>query len=81
MLQVFGRIGLAHAAGVSDLARNDPPLRDGDATDGNKGMFHRLPEKVQLTAVMHNIKFAPVTRKSNSTDLEHQHHANGRSRS
>ena len=75
VLQKYGRIGLAHAAGVSDLARNDFLSRDEGATDGRKGMFHRLPEELQLTAVMCAIKFAPSTRNSNSTDLERQHQA------
>jgi len=54
------------------LVRNGFLARDRDATDGNKGMLHRLPEELQLTAVMCAMKFAPVTRKSNSTDLGRQ---------
>ena len=75
VLQKYGRIGLAHAAGVSDLAKNDFLSRDEGVTDGHKGMFRRLPEELQLTAVMCAMKFAPATRNSNSTNLERQHQA------
>ena len=71
MLQVYGRIVVAHAAGVSNLARNKFLSQDGDGTTaGNQGMFYRLPEELLLTAVMCAMQFAPNTRHAKSIDLE-----------
>ncbi|KAL7537517.1 hypothetical protein ACHAXR_007880 [Thalassiosira sp. AJA248-18] len=75
-VQFFGRIGLAGVAAVSDMARNSFLSRAKPGTDdGNTGLFHKMPEELQLTAVMCAIEYAPETRESNSNALDLQHKA------
>ena len=72
---MYGSIGLAHAAGVSDLARNKFLKMEMAQQLETKGMFHGLPEELQLTAVMCAMQFAPDTRHAKSIYLESQHQA------
>ena len=65
-VQVFGRIGMANAAAISDMKRNGFLSRDGE---GN-GLFHDLPPELQLTALMTALQFAPDTRQLNNAGLE-----------
>jgi len=76
-LQFFGRLGLASAAAVSDMARNKFLSRaKPEANDGNTGLFHQLPGELQVTALMCAIEFAPDTRESNNAALQAQDAAN-----
>ena len=48
-LQVFGRIGMASASDIRDMARNgflDQPTTNKDMSDKKTSMFHDLPEEL-----------------------------------
>ncbi len=73
MLQCYGRIGLNNAAAVSDMTRNNLMSRGTtNEQNGNHGMFHQLPEQLQITVIMYAMNFAPGTRASNNEGLDQQ---------
>ena len=54
-LHVFGRIGMASAAYISDMASNvflDRPTTNKEMSDKKTSMFHDLPEELQITDIM-----------------------------
>ena len=54
-LQVFGRIGMASAAAISNMARNgflERPTTNKEMSDNKTSMFHDFPEELQITAIM-----------------------------
>jgi hypothetical protein len=70
-IQMFGRLNLHGATAVSDMGRNgflNRPMKKGDEL----GMFHGLPEELQITAVMCAMEFAPATQQSNSHEMDRQ---------
>ena len=76
-VQVFGRIGMANAAAVSDMNRNGflyRPVTNREMKDSTAahGLFHGLPEELQITAMMTAMERAPATRKSNMRAVEMQ---------
>ena len=64
-VQVYGWIGMANVAAISDLARNgylDQSVTSGDLSNGTCiGLFHGLPEELQITVFMATIEMAPDT--------------------
>ena len=75
-VQVYGRIGMANAAAISDLARNgflDRPVTVRELESGTGiGLFHGLPEELRITATMTAIEMAPTTRAANQQALRGQ---------
>ena len=76
-VQVFGRVGMANAAAVSDMSRNGFLYRPVTKKEMQKsdahGLFHRvLPEELKMTAVMAAMEQAPATRKANNHAVERQ---------
>ena len=83
-VQCYGRIGMSNTAAVSDVARNGLLNRDGTkkqinhATTSTKkkqkdkklGLYHGLPEELQITLLMMCMEDAPATRKQNNDDLK-----------
>ena len=68
-IQAFGRINLHGAAAVSDMGRNG--FMDHSTKKGDKlGLFHDLPDELQITAIMCAMEFAPATQESNCHELE-----------
>ena len=64
-LQVFGRIGMASAAAISDMARNgflDQPTTNKEMSDKKTSLFHDFPEDLHTTAIMCEVKEYPDTR-------------------
>ena len=48
-LQVFGRIGMARAAYITDMPRNgflDRPTKNKEMSDKKTSMFHDFPEEL-----------------------------------
>ena len=78
-VEVYGRIGMANAAAISDMARNgflSRPSCNQDLESGEgHGLFHRLCEGLKITAVMAAVDMAPQTRESNNAALELQRKA------
>ena len=70
-VQVFGRIGMANTAAISNMKRNGFLGHKGD-----KGLFHNLPPELQLTAIMTAVQFAPATREINNDALDRTREAN-----
>ena len=71
-LQVFGRIGMASAADIRNMARNiflDQPTTNMDMSDKKTSLFHDLPEELQITAIMCTVQEAPNTIQSNTDDM------------
>jgi len=75
-VQVYGRIGMANAAAISDMARNGfmhrPTTAEEMRSATGHGLFHGLPEELQITAVMTAMEQAPATRDSNNRAMELQ---------
>jgi hypothetical protein len=75
-VQVYGRIGMANAAAISDMARNgfiSRPTTNKEIASGNcHGLFHGLPEELRITAMMTAMAMAPSTRETNNHALERQ---------
>ena len=76
-VQVYGRIGVANAAAISDMARNGlmhrPTTAEEMRSTTGHGLFHGLPEKLQITAVMTAMEHqALATRESNNHAMELQ---------
>ena len=68
-LQVFGRIGMASSADISNMARNgflDRPIKNKETSDKKTSLFHDLPEEFHITAIMCAVQEAPATRQSNA---------------
>ena len=67
---------MANAAAISDMARHcffDRPVTSGELESGScVGLFHGLPEELQVTDIMAAIKMAPATRAVNQQALERQ---------
>ena len=77
-LQVFGRIGMASADAISDMARNgflDRPTTNKEMSDKKKCMFHDFPEELQITAVVCAVKEAPAKRHSNTNGMDRHHNS------
>ena len=54
-LQVFGKIGIASAADISNMARNvflDRPTTNKEISDKKTIMFHDFPEELYITAIV-----------------------------
>ena len=63
---------------MSDSSRNgffSRPNTTKDIQKGTIGLFHTLPEKLQISAVMVAMEDAPATRDSNNTawSIQRQH--------
>ena len=74
-VQTYGRIGMCNTASISDISRNEYlscPITKKDLKEGNRGLFHDLPEDLQLNDVMAAMEDAPVTHKANNQSLELQ---------
>ena len=73
-VEVYGRIGMANAAAISDMARNgflSRPSCNQDLESGEgRGLFHGLREGLKITAVMAAVDMAPQTRESNNAALD-----------
>ena len=67
---------MCNVAAISNMFRNGylpRPTTNKDLKEGNRGMFHDLPEELRLTAVMKAMEGAPVTHQSKNQSLEIQH--------
>ena len=64
-LEVFGRIGLANAAEVSDMQRNGY-LKRPDLENNEVSLYFGLQEELRITATMTAVKLSPAVRKSNN---------------
>ena len=64
-LEVFGRIGLANAAAVSDMQRNGY-LKRPNLENNEVSLYFGLPEELRITATMREVNLAPAVRKSNN---------------
>ena len=65
-LQVFGRIGMARAADIINMARNgflDRPNTNNEMSDKNTSLFHYFPEELQITDIMCAVQEDPATRQ------------------
>ena len=74
-LQVFGRIGMARASAISDMASNgflDQPTTNKDMSDKKTSLFHDFPEDLQTTAIMCVVQEAPATSQSNTDAMDRQ---------
>ena len=72
-LKVFGWIGMANAAAISDMARNgflDRPTTKKEMSSSKTSLFIGLLEELQLTVIMTVVEEAPTTRQSNTDALE-----------
>ena len=77
-VQVFGRVGMAAAAAISDLSRDGFlkwPTTKKDFKKGIRGLFYALSEELQITSVMCAMKMAAETRETNNYKMEHQREA------
>ena len=61
-LEVFGRIGLANAASVSDMQWNGY-LKRPNLENNEVSLYFGLPEELRITATMTAVKLAPAVRK------------------
>ena len=82
-VQCYGRIGMRNSAAVSNVARNGFLNYDGTKKqinhvttstkkkqkDKKLGLYHGLPNQLQITLLMMFMEDAPVTRKQNNGDL------------
>ena len=66
-MQKFTRIDIAGAAAVSDLQRNKFLN-----CVGEKGLFHKFSDKIQISLVLTAMEDAPSTRKENRMLLNRQ---------
>ena len=64
-LEIFGRIGLANAAAVSDMQQNGY-LKRPNLENNEVSLYFGLPEELRITAIMTAVKLAPAVRKSNN---------------
>ena len=64
-LEVFGRIGLANAAAVSDMQHNGY-LKRPNLENNEMSLYFGLPEELRITATMTAVRLAPAVRKSNN---------------
>ena len=74
-VQTYGRIGMCNASAISDMSRNGylyRPTTKKDLKEGNRGLFHDLPEELWITAVMSAMEEAPITHKANNQSLDIQ---------
>ena len=74
-LQVFGRIEMASASDISNIARNgflDRPTTNNQMSDKKTSMFHDFPEQLQITDIMCALKEAPDIGQSNIDDMDRQ---------
>jgi hypothetical protein len=75
-VQVFGRIGMANAAAVSDISRNGflhrPVTKKELKKPDAHGLFFGLREELKMTAVMAAMEMAPATRERNNRAVEQQ---------
>ena len=65
-LEVFGRIGLANSASVSDMQRNGY-LKRLNLENNEVSLYFGLPEELRFTATMTAVKLAPAVRESNNS--------------
>ena len=78
-VQVFGRVGMAAAAAISDLKWNGflkrlttkKEMKEGKA----HGLFHGLPEELKITALMCAMEMAPATHDNDNRELDRQREA------
>ena len=64
-LEVFGRIGLANAAAVSDMQQNGY-LKWPNLENDELSLYFGLPEELWITATMTAVKSAQAVRNSNN---------------
>ena len=64
-LEVFGRIGLANCAAVSDMQRNGY-LKRPNLENNEVILYFGLPEELRITTTMTAVKLAPAVRKTNN---------------
>ena len=65
-------------AAISDLTRNGflkRPATKKDFEEGIRGLFHGLPDELQITSVMCAMEMAPETRETNNYEMERQRDA------
>ena len=78
-MQAFGRVGIHGAAVVSDVSRNGflsrPTTRKEMKATKRHGLFHDLPEELNMTAVMAAMEQAPATRVTSNDALNRQREA------
>lgn len=80
-LESFGRGDLASLAGVSDLMQNgfmNRPTKRKDIKNNSRGMFHLMPEGIQLSFAKAAVMHAPETKKTNNIGLQRLHKAKRR---
>ena len=63
-LEVFGKIGLANAAAVSNMQRNGY-LKQPNLENNEVSLYFDLPEELRITATITAVKLAPDVRKPN----------------
>ena len=64
-LKVFGMIGLANAAAVSNMQRNGY-LKRPNLENNEVSLYFGLTEELRITATMTAVKLAPAVSKSNN---------------
>ena len=74
-VQTYGRIGMHRAMAVSDMQRNkftSRPTTKKAIVNNEIGLFHKLPEELQLTATIMAMEDAPKTKEHNSNAINAQ---------
>ncbi|KAL7553860.1 hypothetical protein ACHAWF_017484 [Thalassiosira exigua] len=74
-LQSFGQIAMGSAAAISDAKRYQffyRPIDNKSIKKGDLGMFHTLPEELQVTATISAMESAPQMRKKNNKARDRQ---------
>ena len=74
-LQVFGRIGMAGAAAIIDMARNGFLYQlntNKEMNDNKTSLFNDFPEDLYRTTIMCAVQEDPITRQSNTNGMERQ---------
>ena len=78
-LQIYGRISLPYAAGVSQVRTNGDLSRGFETTSSNKrkatkkdGFFHTLPEELRNSLIIMALEYSPETKKVDQILLSKQ---------
>ena len=74
-VQCHGRIYMCSTASVSDTTSNgfmDCPTTKKQIQGHQQGLFHRLPDELQITLVIVAMEDALENRKSNNNDMNRQ---------
>ena len=74
-VQCYGQIYMCSPDAVSNAARNgflDRPTTKNQMEGHQQGLFHGLPDELQITLVMVDMEDAPENRQSNNNSLNRQ---------